>query len=57
MPPQHEIEMFEMALRAFGMFTTDEKRSALSEFSTLRYKQIEDRLIEAVHRVIAGVKP
>jgi hypothetical protein len=43
---------FLQALRAFDLFTADEKRAALKEFAALKYPSIEDRFFEAVYRII-----
>lgn len=46
------IEDFELANKAFDLFTLAERRRALDEFARLRYPSIVDRFFEAVHRVI-----
>ena len=43
---------FELAAKAFGLFTLAEKQIALERFAQLRYPSIIDRFYEAVHEVI-----
>jgi hypothetical protein len=47
-----EDEDFEIACRAFGLFTVAEKKAALEKMRTLRFASMSDRFFEAVHRVI-----
>jgi hypothetical protein len=46
---------FEIANRAFEMFTLAERLVALDRFSKLRYRSIADRFFEAVHSVIVDM--
>lgn len=50
----NEFDEFEMANKAFNLFTLAEREQALKEFAGLRYPSIRDRFFEAVHRVIVG---
>ena len=45
-------EQFELANKAFTLFTLAERKLALEHFGALSYPSISDRFIEAVHRVI-----
>lgn len=45
-------EEFEIANRAFELFSLPERHRALEEFGRLRYPSVIDRFTEAVHRVI-----
>ena len=49
-------EDFELANRAFEMFTLAEREIALERFAVLRYPSIIDRFFEAVHQVIRESK-
>jgi hypothetical protein len=50
--PRSKQEDFEMAVKAFRLFTEYEQRAALVEFSRLHYPSVEEKFFEAVHRVI-----
>lgn len=50
--PEEIADHFQIANRAFDVFTLDERREALEVFAGLEYARIEDRLMEAVYRVI-----
>lgn len=54
--PRPDDDSFALANRAFEMFTLDERRAALKVFASLQYESVEDRLMEAVHRVITRPK-
>jgi hypothetical protein len=45
-------EDFQIANRAFELFTIEERMEALEEFARLRYPLVVDRFTEAVYRVI-----
>jgi hypothetical protein len=45
-------ERFDLALRAFDLFTSLQRLRALERFATLRCPSIIDRFFEAVHTVI-----
>lgn len=44
---------FEMAMRAFDLFTLREREAALEHFARLQYPSIRDRFHEAVYLVIS----
>lgn len=48
---------FELADRAYGLFTLVEKRRALEIMATLRFASVTDRFFEAVSRVIKETQP
>lgn len=48
---------FELANRAYALFTLDEKRQAIEIMATLRYPHATDRFFEAINRVIAAQRP
>lgn len=54
--PEDDLNAFAIANRAFDLFTLDERRAALKVFASLQYESVEDRLMEAVHRVITRPK-
>ena len=54
-PREPDDDIFTMANRAFDLFTLAERRDALETFALLRYPSIEDRFVEAVHRVIVEI--
>lgn len=43
---------FELALRAFALFTVREQERALKIFARLEYPSVRDRFLDAVHAVI-----
>jgi hypothetical protein len=45
---------FEIASRAFNLFTSGERKKALEKFAQLRYQSVTDRFFEAVHFVIVS---
>lgn len=47
-------EKFELAMRAFDLFTLAEREQALTHFAHLRFPSVRDRFFEAIHRVIAS---
>lgn len=47
---------FALAMRAFELFSLDERRQALEEFARLRYPSVEDRFFEAVDAVIRVIR-
>jgi hypothetical protein len=47
-----DLDAFEMACRAFALFTDAERLRALERFAGLRYPSIRERFIDAVHFVI-----
>lgn len=49
-------EDLRVAARCFALFTPSEQRRALTEFAVLRYPHVEERFMEAVHRVIRDDK-
>lgn len=46
---------FQLAMKAFDLFTLNERRIALRTFATLKYPHIEDRFLEAVNVTIATI--
>lgn len=49
-------EEFELANKAFDMFTLAEREAALHEFASLRYPSINARFHEAVYRVVRKIQ-
>ena len=47
---------FALAMKAFKLFNTAQQREALTVFAGLQYPRIEDRLLEAVDRVITRMR-
>jgi hypothetical protein len=45
-------EEFELANRAFQLFSSAEREAALEEFARLRYPSVVDRFVASVHKVI-----
>ncbi len=48
---------FAHAMRAFDLFTLEERKQALEAFARLRYPSITDRFFEAVYRVVNRDRP
>lgn len=48
----YQAANFELALRAWDLFSTAEKRQALERYGQLQYARVEDRFFEAVYSVI-----
>ncbi len=50
-----EADELAQAMKAFDMFTLEERKRALEEFASLEYPSITDRFFEAVYRVICSI--